>query len=170
MKQTLKYILQYVLENQKLAETKHSIIIALNGAIVALILGYLKNANTVIKSLNWAVIFFCGLSIIISFFALHSRAVKVRTKVKKLEDINLLYYSNLAQMSSGELISNIIKYYDFPNTYLPDNFDKDLASTIVATSIVVSIKYKLFNKSTFFCVIGIVCALVMFAMVGVNLW
>ena len=168
MKQTLKYILSYVVENLKMAETKHSIIIALNGAIIVLILSYLNNPSIIIKSLNWAVIFFCGLSIIISFFAIHSRSVKVKTKVKNLQDKNLLYYKNLASMSSGELLENIIEYYNFPKDYVIDNFEYDLSSTIIANSMIVSIKYRLFNNSIFFSVVGIICALVMFTILGVG--
>lgn len=170
MKQTLKYILQYVIENLKVAETKHSVIIALNGAVIALILGYLNLPSLVIKGLNWAIIFFCGLSIIVSFFALHSRKIKVKNKFKNLADKNLLYYRNLAGMSSAELIENIIEFYDFPADYKIDNFDIDLSNTIIANSIVVEIKYRLFNKSVFFSVIGIICALIMFAMVGIGIW
>lgn len=169
MKQTLKYILQYILENIKIAETKHSVIIALNGAIIALSLGYLSSASQIVRLLNWLVLFFCGISIIISFFALHSRNVRVKKRFKKTEDKNLLYYTNLAGMSSDELLNNIVLYYNFPENYIVDNFDVDLAITIIANSKVVSVKHNLFNKSTFFSVIGIVCALAMFALVGVTL-
>lgn len=168
MKQTLKYILQYLLENIKIAETKHSVAIALNGAIIALSLTFLSNTNNTVRLLNWLVLFFCGLSIIISFFALHSRSIRVKNKFKKTQDKNLLYYKNLSQMSSSELLENIILYYNFPQDYQIDNFDTDLALTIIANSKVVCAKYNLFNKSTFFSVVGIICALVMFAMVGVS--
>ena len=69
-------------------------------------------------------------------------------------------------MSSNELLQNIIEYYNFPKTYQIDNFDLDLAITIIANSKVVEVKYQLFNKSTFFSVVGILFALAMFAMVG----
>ena len=170
MKQTLKYILQYLLENIKIAETKHSVAIALNGALIALALTFLSNTSSQVRFLNWLVLFFCGFSIILSFFALHSRSVRVKKKFKKTDDKNLLYYKNLAQMSSSELLENIILYYNFPTEYKIDNFDTDLALTIIANSKVVSAKYSLFNKSTFFSVIGIICALVMFALVGINVW
>lgn len=168
MKQTLKYILQYLLENIKIAESKHSVAIALNGAIIALTLTFLSSTSSQVRFLNWLVIFFCGFSIIISFFALHSRNVRVKSKFKKTDDKNLLYYKNLASMSSNELLENIILYYGFPQNYVVDNFDTDLALTIIASSKVVSAKYSLFNKSTMFSVVGILCALVMFAMVGIS--
>ena len=166
MKQTLKYILQYVIENMKIAEKKHSVTIALNGAIIALALSFLSNPNTIVRYLNWSVLFFCGISIIISFFALHSRSVRVKNKFKKTQNKNLLFYKNLSAMSSNELLQNIIEYYNFPKTYQIDNFDLDLAITIIANSKVVEVKYQLFNKSTFFSVVGILFALAMFAMVG----
>lgn len=154
------------MENFKIAETKHSIIIALNGAIIALIINYIVNKNTAVKILTMATLFFCGLSIIISFFALHSRNEKVKFNFKKTEDKNLLYYHNLAKMSSGELLDNIIKYYNFPQNYAIDNLDIDLASTIIANSKIIETKFRLFNKSTFFSVLGILCALSMFFFVG----
>ena len=166
MKQTLKYILQYVIENLKIAETKHSIIIALDGAVIALVLGFIQTDASIIRYLNYAVLFFAGLSIIISFFALHSRSVNVKFKAKRYSDSNLLYYQNLASMTSGELLSNIIKYYNYPPNYKIDNFEIDLASTIIANSKIVKRKFKLFNDSTFFCVISIICCLAMFLLNG----
>ena len=159
MKQTLKYILQYIIENLKIAETKHSIIIALDGAVIALAISLNSSNLPVSKYLNYAVLFFAGLSIIISFFALHSRSINVKFKAKKYSDTNLLYYQNLAIMSSEELLNNIIKFYNFPANYKIDNFEIDLSSTIIANSKVVSQKFSLFNKSTFFAVLGIICAL-----------
>ena len=166
MKQTLKYILQYVIENLKIAETKHSIIIALNGAVIALSLGFKSVGSNIVRYLNYAVLFFAGLSIIISFFALHSRNVNVKLKPKKYSDTNLLYFQNLATMTSGELLQNIIKYYNYPKNYEIDNFEVDLASTIIANSKVVKLKFKLFNDSTLFCVLSIISCLALFLLGG----
>ena len=88
------------MENLKIAETKHSVIIALNGAVIALSLSFVSSANALVKYLNYIVLFFAGLSIIISFFALHSRSVNVKFRAKKLSDKSLLYYQNLANMTS----------------------------------------------------------------------
>lgn len=167
MKQTLKYILQYVMENLKIAETKHSVIIALNGAVIALSLSFVANANALVKYLNYIVLFFAGLSIIISFFALHSRSVNVKFRAKKLSDKSLLYYQNLANMTSEELLNNLIEFYDFPKNYKIDNFDIDLSSTIIANSKVTKVKYKLFNDSALFCVISIIACLAMFLLNGI---
>ena len=52
MKQTLKYILQYVIESLKIAESKHSVIIALNGAVIALSLGFSNSENLYLKYLK----------------------------------------------------------------------------------------------------------------------
>ena len=167
MKQTLKYILQYVIESLKIAETKHSVIIALNGAVIALTLGFFGSEKIYIRFLNYAVLLFSGFSIIISFSALHARKINVKYKAKKYSDTNLLYYNNLASMTTEELLLNIIHYYNFPKNYKIDNFEIDLASTIIANSKVTKAKYALFNRSTFFCVISILFALAMFFLNGV---
>ena len=170
MKQTLKYILQYVIENLKMAETKHSIIIALNGGVIALALGFTSSENLIVRYLDYAVLFFAGLSIIISFFALHARSVNVKFKAKKYSDKNLLYYQNLAIMRSEELIKNIIKYYGYPENYKTDNFEIDIASTIIANSKIVKRKFQLFNDSALFCVLSIISCLSAFLLNGAILW
>ena len=170
MKQTLKYILQYVLENLKMAETKHSIIIALNGGVVALSIAFVKTEISLLKYLNYLVLFFSGLSIIISFFALHARDVKVKIKAKKYSDNNLLYYNNLSILTSEELIKNIIKYYGYPDNYKIDNFEIDIASTIIANSKIVKRKFKLFNDSALFCVLSIISCVAYFLLNGVMTW
>ena len=166
MKQTLKYILQYVIENLKMAETKHSVIIALNGGVIALSLGFTQTENLIARYTIYAVLFFAGLSIIISFFALHARNVNVKFKAKKYTDKNLLYFQNLAIMSSEELIKNIIKYYNYPQNYKIDNFEIDIASTIIANSKIVKRKFQLFNDSAFFCVLSIISCLIAFLLNG----
>ena len=166
MKQTLKYILQYIIETLKIAETKHSIIIALNSGVIVLALSLGKADTMLLKYLNYAVIFFAGLSIIISFYALHARSVRVKYRYKKHSDKNLLYYQNLASMSAGELLQNIILFYDYPKNYKIDNFDIDLASTIIANSKVIKLKFILFNRSTFFCTLSIVCVFAFFLISG----
>lgn len=169
MKQTLKYILQYVMENLKIAETKHSIIIALNGGVIALALGFTASEKLLVRYLDYAVLFFAGFSIIISFFALHARNINVKFKAKKYSDSNLLYFQNLANMRSEELLKNIIKYYGYPNNYKIDNFEIDLSSTIIANSKIVKRKFELFNKSTLFCVLSILSCLAAFLLNGVLL-
>ena len=168
MKQTLKYILSFVMENMKIAETKHSVIIALNGGVIALALGF-QNVNIYAKYMSYAVIIFCALSIIISFFALHARSVAVKQKGRKYNDTNLLYYKNLADMTSEELIKNIIKFYDYPSDYKFDNFELDISSTIIANSKITNKKFELFNKSCFFCVLSIISIFIVFIFGRVNI-
>ena len=128
---------------------------------------YFSTGDTITaKYLNYSVIFFAGLSIIISFYALHSRNINVKLRPRKYSDTNLLYYQNLATMTSGELLNNIIKFYNFPSNYEIDNFEVDLASTIIANSKVIRIKFKLFNNSTFFCVFSIISCIARFLLGG----
>ena len=96
MKQTLKYILSVIMDNLKFAEGKHSIIIALNGAIIVLCINFFSSQNLLILILNYGVIFFCGASIIISAMALLSRSIKLKGKKPRKENINLLYFKDLS--------------------------------------------------------------------------
>lgn len=167
MKQTLKYILDYVLQNLKIAESKHSVILALNGVIVAFAVNYLMNNYAYIRYIDYIVISLCGLSILTSFFALHARSIKVKDINKKIQKKNLLFYQNLANLNSLELVESIKTEYGFPKSYKADNFDLDLASTIIANSKIVQKKYQLFNKSALFCTLAIISAFLMFLLIGV---
>ena len=168
MKQTLKYILEYVLNNLKIAESKHSIILALNGVIIAFAVNYLMHKNTFVRYCDYLVIAFSGLSILSSFFALHARNINVKNKQQNIQNSNLLHYKNLSNLTNTQLIESVKEKYNFPKNYMPDNFDFDLASTIIANSKVVEKKYLLFNKSTFFCVLAILSALAMFFIIGAS--
>ena len=152
-----------------MAESKHSVILALNGVIVAFAVNYLVNSYAIVRYIDYAVIFLCGLSILSSFFALHARSIKVKDKKNKTQNKNLLYYHNLANLNSLELVESIKVGYSFPKSYVADNFDLDLASTIIANSKIVEKKYQLFNKSTLFCTLAIICLFAMFLAIGVQL-
>ena len=165
MKQTLKYILDYILQNLKIAESKHSVILALNGVIVAFAVNYVSYNYAIIRYIDYLVISLCGLSILSSFFALHARSIKLKNKNKKLQNKNLLYHQNLSILTSTELLESIKKQYDYPKSYKFDNFDLDLASTIIANSKIVERKYQLFNKSALFCTLAIICVLSMFLVI-----
>lgn len=167
MKQTLKYILDYVLQNLHIAETKHSILLALNGVIVAFAVNYVMNKNAIVRYMDCIVLVLCGMSILTSFFALHARSIRVKDKQKKLQEKNLMYYQNLSTLTSQELVASIVKFYNFPASYTADNLDLDLASTIIANSKIVESKYQLFNRSTVFCTLAIICVLSMFVLVGI---
>ena len=168
VKQTLKYILEYVLNNLKIAESKHSIILALNGVILAFAVNYLMHKNTFVRYCDYLVIALSGLSIISSFFALHARSIRVKDKQKNIQNKNLLHYKNLSYLTSLQLVESVKEQYNFPQKYKPDNFDLDLASTIIANSKIVEKKYLLFNRSTLFCTLAILSALAMFFIIGVT--
>lgn len=169
MKQTLKYMLAVVMENLKFAESKHGVIIALNGAIIVLCINFFSYQNIWISILNWCVILFCGISIVTSFFALLSRNILNKKKKAKTENVNLLYFKDISKLTYTELLYNVIKKYNFPEDYKYDGLDEDLCKQIVANAKVATLKFELFNKSMFFLILGLSCALIMCAMVGFNI-
>lgn len=166
MKQILKYTLGVVIENVKFSETKHSIIISLNGGIIVFTAGFFSSNVFEIAILNWSVLFFSGISMLISFAALHARFDKIKRKVKSRRINSLLYYKDISSLSEIDYLNRIIINYNFPKDYVIDEYEKDLAKEIIANARLAEIKYSLFNKTVFFLGVSLIIALVLFAVVG----
>lgn len=161
MKQTLKYIYTNIQEQLKFSEQKHSIIIAINSGIIVLVTGLFKETNTVLLIINWLIYIFCSASILCNFFALYSKSVKVSKRECNINrNINLLYYKEILNMTEIQYLDLIRQKYGYPNSYKFDELEKDLAKQIIANSIVVERKYKLFNLSILFLTLGLIFAIV----------
>ena len=63
-------------------------------------------------------------------------------------------------MTEIQYLDLIRQKYGYPNSYKFDEFEKDLAKQIIANSIVVERKYKLFNLSILFLTLGLIFAIV----------
>lgn len=155
MKQTLKYIYSLVYENMKFAETKHSIILTLSGAVIAFSTTFFST-NTKQNLFAIASIILSLISILYSFVALVSR--NVRTKKRKTDaNDNLLFYKDIMHYDEKSYIENIKKKYNFTNIYKADKMDYDLASEIIITSKLAYIKFIYFNFAVLFLIVSIVC-------------
>lgn len=170
MKQILKYTLNIVLENVRFSETKHSIIISLNGALIVFTAGFFSSKVFEIALLNWSVLLFSAISMLISFSALHSRFDKIKKDYKTKRINSLLYYRDISSLDTQDYLNRIIINYNFPKDYVCDEYEKDLASEIVANSRLAEIKYSLFNKSIFFLSMALILGIVLFAIVGFVQW
>lgn len=169
MKQMLKYILSLIIEQQKYAEQKHSIILTINSGIIVLTVGFFTNSGAVVLLLNFCALFLCGISLCINLVALYSRVIKIkRQNLKSLVKCNMLYFGNIAYFSEEEFLKRIKHQYNFPESYEFDNFDMDLARQIIVNSRVVSIKHSLFNKSLGFLIGGLLSAIIMFAVISIG--
>ena len=155
MKQTLKYIYNVVYENMKFAETKHSIVLTLASAVIAFATTFFST-NSRQNLLAVGSIVFELIAILYSFVALVAR--KVRTKKRKTKDTdNLLFYKDIMHYDEKSYIDTIKKKYNFTNIYKPDQMDYDLASEIIITSKLASLKFTYFNLAVLFLIASIIC-------------
>ena len=155
MKQTLKYIYNVVYENMKFAETKHSIVLTLASAVIAFATTFFST-NSRQNLLAVGSIVFALIAILYSFVALVAR--KVRTKKRKTKDTdNLLFYKDIMHYDEKSYIDTIKKKYSFTNIYKPDQMDYDLASEIIITSKLASLKFTYFNLAVLFLIASIIC-------------
>lgn len=166
MKQTLKYILQRMTEHRKFAEDKHSITIALSSAVILFFSSFMSNQNQVVQFLSALSIIFALVSVLYSFLALTARRVKTRSKNSILEG-NLLDYKDVSKFSTEKYLIAIKKQYQFPNSLKFDDFDRNLASEVIAMAKTVSFKFGYFNIALLFLGIGISCGVMVIVLLGV---
>jgi|GEM_PF-1572021 len=147
MKQLLKYILSQMQEHQKLAETKHSISIALISGIAVVIINFVVSPVLLIKITSIVALGFCLIALVFSFLAVSSKLIILNEKEKKKEIVNYIYFNDIKTFSPLQYLDEISKAYDFPKGYTPDSFEIDLAKSILTTAQRTSTKYRLFNIS-----------------------
>lgn len=169
VKQTLKYIYSILTENLKFAESKHSILIALNSALAVFISTYLTSTMLVVKLIACLIIIFAVISLLFNFLALFSRNIKYKKNIKfKEENLNLIYYKHIINYSFDKYLEAIKKEYSFPKEYEFDGLDKDLSKQIIAISNVTNFKFSFFNYSLFFLMFELVLTILNVCIVGIN--
>lgn len=169
MKQTLKYIYSVLTENLKFAESKHSILIALNGALAVFICGYLVGTSVLIKFLTCVNIILVVFSLFFNFMALFSRKIKYLKNHKfKEKELNLIYYKHIINYSYDKYLEAIKKEYDFPEDYKFDGLEKDLSKQIIAISNVTNIKFTYFNYSLIFLLGELILTILIISLVGLG--
>ncbi|MBE5746409.1 MAG: hypothetical protein E7359_03895 [Clostridiales bacterium] len=169
MKQTLKYIYSILTENLKFAESKHSILIALNSALAVFICGYLVDTSILIKFLTCIDILLIVFSLFFNFIALLSRKIKYVKNLKfKEKELNLIYYKHIINFSYDEYLEMIKKDYNFPKDYKFDGLDEDLSKQIIAISNVTNIKFSYFNYSLIFLFLELILTILIICLVGLG--
>lgn len=155
MKQLLKYILSQMLEHQKQAETKHSIGIALISAVAVVLINYASSEVLYLKVISLISLAFCFVALAFSFLAVSARVVSVKKYKEPRQDINYMYYKDIHNIVPSQYILGLARAYNFPDNFLPDNFELDLAKTIISTAQRAYSKNKLFNLSLLFLFISL---------------
>lgn len=155
MKQTLKYIYGIVYDDMKFAESKHSIVLTLSGAVIAFASTFFSD-NNIQTLLAVASIIFSLIAILYSFVALLARHVRIKQKKHLKKDPNLLSYKDIIRYDAKGYTSAILKDYDFLKGYKSDKMDLDLADEIITTSKLAWIKFLYFNLAVLFLIASIV--------------
>ena len=167
VKQTLKYIYSILTENLKFAEGKHSVLIALNGALAVFISGYLTSQINIVKILSVLIIIFAVISLSFNFLALFSRNIKYKKNIKFEEkELNLIFYKHIINFSYENYLEEVKKMYDFPKEYKFDGLDKDLSKQIIAISKTTNFKFTFFNYSLFFLLLELILTIFNICLVG----
>lgn len=170
MKQTLKYILSTLNENLRFAEAKHSVILALNSAVIVFISGYLSGYSKLIIFFSCLIIISCSISMIFNFVALLSRKIKYRKNINfKEEELNLIYFKHIINFSYEQYLNEVKKQYNFPKDYKFDGLDYDLSKQIIAVSNVTNLKFSFFNYSLTTLIIGLFLSVITIVLVGLKL-
>ncbi|MDD4408868.1 MAG: hypothetical protein PHC47_03400 [Clostridia bacterium] len=166
MKQTLKYIYERLLDSFKMAETKHSITIALASAVIIFGSTFFEQQDILIKTLAAACVAFALISILYGFVALSARRIKLPYDKKPKKINNMMYYKIIIQFDEYSYVEEMIKRYKFPSSYKPDNLDYDLARQVIALAKVVNLKYLYFNLSLIFLFLSVMLGIGIIAILG----
>jgi|AntRauTorcE11897_2_1112592.scaffolds.fasta_scaffold00001_29 hypothetical protein len=170
MKQTLKYILSVIVDNLNYAEGKHAVGVALSSGIIifsAANLDPFASLATIFAGLS---ILFCSISIGFSLLALMSRDFKIKDYGKKVitNNTNLVYFKDIARFATDNYLNALIKSYNFPKNYKPDEFEVDLAKQVLLTAKLTNFKFLFFNKSIQSLAIGIIFTVVMVVVIAMG--
>ena len=158
MKQTLKYIYERQIELMRYAETKHSIIITLSSAVIAFVSTIYGNDRLINITISISIVF-ALISIVYSFVALSVKRTKVRKKPDKVHRTNLMRYNSIIHYDEQGYIEDMKKSYNFPKSYIPDEFDFDLARQVIVTAKSVWVKFTYFNFALVFLLISVLSAI-----------
>ncbi len=150
----LEKLYTHAFDMVKFGETKNTVLIAFNAAIVIGLtkLG-LDSSNSFFYYYALWVIFMCAISIFICFVAL---IAKIKHKALDLSlpiNDNPLFFATIAHMTHEELLENLKLSYGC----IEENakYERDLAKQAVITSQIASRKFKLFNVAIGFTICGV---------------
>ncbi len=166
MKQTLKYIYEILFEENKYAETKHSVSLTLATALTVFSASYLQNKNLLVTFLSSLAIIFSLISVFYSFIALSAKTIKIKNRSRKTSN-NLLWYKDISRYDAQTYIAELKKTYPFPKNYKADKMDLDLAMEVIITSKVIYSKFLYFNFALIFLFLSVVCEVAVVVIMGI---
>ena len=150
----LEKLYNHAFDMVKFGETKNTVLIAFNGAIIV---GMTKLANDTENCLvhyyAMFIVLMCAISVFICSSALIAKIKHQPHNISLPRNDNILFFATLAHMTHEELILKIKDQYGC--TEENANHEKDLARQAIITSQIASRKFKLFNIAIGFTFCGI---------------
>lgn len=138
----------------KFGETKNTVLIAFNGAIIV---GMTKLANDTPNCYVYYyaifIIAMCAISVFICASALIAKIKHKPHEMSLPKNDNPLFFATVAHMTHEELIEELKNQYGCKAENV--NYEKDLARQAIITSQIASRKFKLFNIAITFTFCGI---------------
>lgn len=150
----LDKLYNHTFEMVKFGETKNTVLIAFNGAIIV---GMTKLANDTPNCYVYYyalfVIAMCAISAFICFSALIAKIKHKNHEISLPKNDNLLYFATVAHMTHEELLDKLKSEYNCISENA--NVEKDLARQAVIVSQIAARKFKLFNVAIGFTFSGL---------------
>lgn len=150
----LEKLYNHAFDMVKFGETKNTVLIAFNGAIIV---GIIKLANDTQNCfIYWYALFvvlMCAISVFICSSALIAKIKHKPYEISLPKNDNPLFFGTVAHMEYEELLEKLRTQYSC--TTENANYERDLARQAIITSQIASRKFKLFNIAITFTFCGI---------------
>ena len=148
----------HAFEMIKFGETKNTVLIAFNGAIIV---GMIKLANDFPSKLliycTTYVIVMSTISVLLCFTALVAKIKHTPNNIPLPLNENLLYFATLAHMNPEQLLERLKAQYQCEPSNA--NHEKDLAKQVIIMSQIAARKFKHFNTAIAFMLSGLLTPL-----------
>jgi hypothetical protein len=150
----LEKLYNHAFDMVKFGETKNTVLIAFNGAIIV---GMTKLANDThniyIYYYSLFILAMCGISVFICSSALIAKIKHKPHEISLPKNDNPLFFATVAHMTYEELLEKLRVEYGC--TRENEHYERDLARQAIITSQIASRKFKLFNVAIGFTFCGI---------------
>lgn len=164
METKLKEILALVIEWVKFAEAKNAGLLVLNSSSIFALLSVYKDLYEIphhngikLAAIMFVLMSFCSIWYVIESITakydpqkIQERITKKREKLERegllaINNVNLTFYGDLANLSRAELLSKLQNEYGLIISS-KDKLEKDLADQVLINSNIALDKFELFNK------------------------
>lgn len=125
------------------AETKVSVLIAFNAAIIVGVLSVIDNQTCIVLCVFYYVISFNLISLFFGFSAVYSKRSNKHASNENSEEKNYFYYKYVAGLNEATFLENLKKDYNLKGEN--HKYESDISNQIVVLASNANRKFKFFN-------------------------